>query len=245
MASNSCIYIMGGSQRSLNGRFEVAAQLYRNGVARKILIPHRPGITEYNKSLGRNLTNDEWSIRKLVWLGVKSEDIEPVYIEKGLLGTWAEAKAIGQLASERGFGRVVVVSSSYHTKRVTLSFSQALGRLGVELYVYMSADEADLGGLMIEYLKLGIYKSLVGIVSLSEKLKPGQERHGRVMATGTRFRSETLADFEKDLRSKVATLSLTLPGALLGADRARLTQLVGFSTCFRRDARPGIGFAVP
>ncbi len=65
------------------------------------------------------------------------------------------------------------------------------------------------------------------------------------MATGTRLRSEALADFEEDLGSKVANLSLPQTGALFGADRARLKQLLGFSTRFRRDARPGTGFAIP
>ena len=234
--ANSCIYVMGGSQGSLRARFAVAAQLYRDAVARKILIPHRPGITEYDRSLGRNLTNDEWSVRQLVSLGVRSDDIERLHIEQGVFGTWAEAQAVGQLASERGLDGLVVVSSPYHTRRVALSFSHALGRPGVELYVYRSTDEGHLGGLMLEYLKLGIYRSLVGVVRLSEKLRDSYEH---------RLRSETLADFEEDLRPKVANLSLPRPGALLGADRARLRQLSGFSTRFPRDARPGTGFAVP
>ena len=223
--------------RPRSALFAVAAQLYRDAVARKILIPYRPGITEYDRSLGRNLTNDEWSVRQLVSLGVRSDDIERLHIEQGVFGTWAEAQAVGQLASERGLDRLVVVSSPYHTRRVALSFSHALGRPGVELYVYRSTDEGYLGGLMFEYLKLGIYRSLVGVVRLSKKLRDKGYEH--------RLRSETLAHFEKDLRSKVANLSLPGPGTLLGADRARFKQLIGFLTRFRPDARPGTGIAVP
>ena len=191
------------------------------------------------------MTNDEWSVRQLVSLGVRSDDIERLPIEQGVFGTWGEAQAVGQLASERGLDRLVVVSSPYHTRRVALSFSHALGRADVELYVYRSTDEGHLGGLMFEYLKLGIYRSLVGVVRLSEKLRDKDYFHRPSPSYEHRLRSETLADFEEDLRSKVANLSLPGPGALLGADRARFKQLIGFLTRFRPDARPGTGFAVP
>lgn len=53
------IYILGGSQRSLEYKFETAADLYNSGVRKKVLILHHPGITEYSPSLRRNLTNDD------------------------------------------------------------------------------------------------------------------------------------------------------------------------------------------
>jgi len=45
--------------------------------------PDRPGTTEFSNDLGRNLTNDEWSIRELRRLTVKREDIERFFSKSG------------------------------------------------------------------------------------------------------------------------------------------------------------------
>ncbi|HDL01052.1 MAG TPA: hypothetical protein ENH23_02340, partial [candidate division Zixibacteria bacterium] len=95
--SNNVIYVLGGSQDSLNNKFKTAADLYRRGVCKKILFLSRPGITQYDALPGRNLTNDEWVMKRLVALGVKKEDVEPVSLKKGFFGTFTEAKGVSDI----------------------------------------------------------------------------------------------------------------------------------------------------
>lgn len=156
-----CVYVLGGSEGNLRERFTIAARLYHDKVAGKVLILSRPGITEYDPVRRRNLTNDEWSMDQLIRLGVKSRDIEPIYTGEGLFGTLAEAKEVARLTLARGYGRLILVTSAYHTKRVWLTFAKNLGDQGIEVYLYMSRDRADLATLAEEYVKLVVYRSFL------------------------------------------------------------------------------------
>src|SRR5205807_127776 len=120
--SNTVIYVLSGAQQSLEDRFKTAADLYHQGMASKILILSRTGITAYSPMIDRNLTNDEWTVEKLVSLGVPKEDIELVKIENGFFGTFTEAEGISNLVLNRGYKSLILVSSRYHTRRVWESF---------------------------------------------------------------------------------------------------------------------------
>ena len=162
--SKTMIYILGGTQDSLKNHFQIAAGLYNKGIADKVYILARPGITEYNPALSRNLTNDEWSIRELGELGVKSKDIESVSVPQHFFGTYSEALGISRLARQRGYRRLILVSSIYHTRRVHLAFSHFLDG-AVEIYVAGSRDPAGLGALLVEYAKyLGYREILIPVI---------------------------------------------------------------------------------
>jgi len=152
------IYVLGGGQKSLKHRFKAAANLYHKGSAEKILILSRQGITEYDLLLKRNLTNNEWAINKLIELGVKKEDIEAVQIEEGFFGTLSEAKSIPQIVKGRGYSNLILVSSSYHTMRVWVSFSKFAEDKELDLFIYRAEDHANLIGLLFEYFKLIFYE---------------------------------------------------------------------------------------
>jgi uncharacterized SAM-binding protein YcdF (DUF218 family) len=159
--SNGIIYVLGGSQQSLESRFKKASALYRKGAAGKVLIMSRRGTTEYSPRLGRNWTNDEWAIDRLVGLGVKNTDIEIVSIAENFGGTYHEAKAISDLTLKRGYRYLLLVSSRYHTRRVWDSFSKMLQGRNVSLYVYPSDDPSGFKELVIEYIKLLTYDNLL------------------------------------------------------------------------------------
>ncbi len=159
--SNNVIYVLGGSQDSLKNKFETAADLYRRGLSKKILFLGRPGITQYDSLLNRNLTNNEWAINKLAALGIKKEDVEPVSLKKGFFGTFTEAKGISDIVLKRGYNRLILVTSSYHTMRVWVSFSKFSRDRDIDLYVYMSNEPVDLRDLLLEYFKLLIYNNLL------------------------------------------------------------------------------------
>lgn len=159
--SNGVIYILGGAQESLTYRFKTAADLYNRGIGKKILILSEPGITEYDPVIERNLTNDEWTIRKLVEFGVKKEVIEPVLLEKGFWGTFTEAKGISSIVIKRDCKHLTLVSSSYHTMRVWVTFSRFLQNRDIKLNICASNDHVNLRKLLLEYLKLVIYENVV------------------------------------------------------------------------------------
>ena len=101
------IYLLGGSQNSLQFKFNRTAMLYHQGICKKILILSRPGKTEFSSLLGRNLTNDEWAIQKLEDLGISKRDVEAVDIKRGFFGTFVEAKCISELVHKRGYKNLI------------------------------------------------------------------------------------------------------------------------------------------
>lgn len=159
--SNGVIYVLGGSQETLKSRFRKSAALYREGAAGKVLIMSRPGNTEYDPSIGRNLTNDEWAIGQLISLGVEKADIKIVSIPEYFWGTYNEARAISDLSVEREYRYLILVTSLYHTRRTWDSFSKMLQGRNVSIYVYASDDPAEFRELVIEYVKLLTYDNLL------------------------------------------------------------------------------------
>ncbi len=93
-AKADVLYVLGGSQTSLEHRYKTAADLFHKGICKNIWILSRPGKTEYSPSLGRNLTNDEWSILKLNEFGVPKEFILPIKVKDRFFGTFSEANDV-------------------------------------------------------------------------------------------------------------------------------------------------------
>jgi len=155
------IYVLGGSQSSLKFKFKTAASLYHDGISNKIMILSRPGKTEYSSLLGRNLTNDEWAIRRLNELDIPRNSVEPISIEKGFFGTLREAKGISRLIKKRGYKSIVLISSPYHTHRVRISFGKFLKEHNVAFCVQGSGEKASIRQLIVEYIKLKIYQYML------------------------------------------------------------------------------------
>ena len=154
------LYVLGGNQGELVNRYKVAADLYKKGFTKSIYILDRPGITEYSPLLDRNLTNNEWSIRELESLGIRKEDITLVSVPSRLFGTWSEAEAVSGIVKAKGWRRVILISTSHHTRRVYLSFSHFLGR-DSEIFVYGSEDRSGVGVLLAEYAKYLLYRCIL------------------------------------------------------------------------------------
>ena len=153
------IYVLGGSQNSLELKFKRASELYHQGICKRIFILHRPGITEYSRLLERNLTNDEWAILRLEELGIPKEYVEPIWIKDEFFGTFAEAKSVSRLTKKRGYKNMVLISTPYHTRRVKISFENFLRNHEVRtLYVQGSDERVFLRYLLVEFIKLKIYE---------------------------------------------------------------------------------------
>lgn len=154
-------YVLGGTQDSLIYKWRTVGRLYAEGTVRKILVLHRPGITEYNPVLGRNLTNDEWATGKLKEEGVPVENVEFIPVPPASFDTLAEARVISALARKRGVKHLVLISSRHHTKRVWLSISHFNADNAFESYIYGSEERAGIFELLRENLKLLLYRYFV------------------------------------------------------------------------------------
>jgi uncharacterized SAM-binding protein YcdF (DUF218 family) len=156
--SGNAIYILGGSRMSLEGRFRTAAELYRQGAGSKILLLNEVWMMEYFPPIGRNLTYEEWVVKKLSDFGVRVEDVELVSLPVGFFGTLSEAKAIPPIVSGRGYSTLVLVTSHYHTRRTWASFVRFTEDLGLDLYIYPADEKVGLRQVVPELLKLVFYE---------------------------------------------------------------------------------------
>ena len=157
-AKVDAIYVLGGNQRSLEFKYKTAADLFHKGICKRIWILSRPGKTEYSRSLGRNLTNDEWSVLKLKEFGVPEENVEPIKIDEGFFGTFSEAKGISSLIKGRGYKDILLISSHEHTYRVKISFENFLKNQNISVYVQGSGEKILLRTAIFEFIKLKIYQ---------------------------------------------------------------------------------------
>ncbi len=113
---------LGGGQQSLKYNYKKVAEIFRSGLRKEIWILRREGKTEYNPSLRRNLSNDEWSLKTLKNSGVPSENFVPIKVREGLLGTYSEAKGISSFVRNNKYKSTMLVSTPSHTGRVKSSF---------------------------------------------------------------------------------------------------------------------------
>lgn len=154
------IYVLGGSQESLKWRLPLAASIYHRVPGSRIVFLSVQEITEYSPVLGRNYTHDEWVTHVMMEEKVPATDIEGATIPSGYFGTLGEARWIADLAKRRHAGRLILVTSRYHTRRVLITFSRYLNGRG-EFYIYGSDEKVRFYYLMEEYIKVLFYRYLL------------------------------------------------------------------------------------
>gem|GEM_PF-5216529 len=153
------IYVMGGSEPDLRERFRKASELLRGGTGEKILVFIQPGITAYDQALGRNLTNEEWTVRQLENLGIGKQDFDFAEFEEGFFGTFSECKNLLEFAGPHGYDHIHIVTSTYHTQRTWLTFSILSDCYQpISLSVHDAGDIEDIRYLLEEYGKLLFYR---------------------------------------------------------------------------------------
>jgi hypothetical protein len=161
ISSDAVLYVLGGSQKSLEEKFKAVAGLCSKGSCNRILLFCEPGLMQYDSSLGRNPTTDEWAIKQLTEMGVKREILEPLSFKKGTFGTLTEAKGLADVAAQRNYKHIILVTSQYHTKRTWITFSRMFENHNIALSIYAANDTDKLRSLLYEYLKLLLYKDIV------------------------------------------------------------------------------------
>lgn len=130
LASADAILVLGGSSVYVE-RAHKAAELYKKGIAPKILLTDDGGRGGWSPSEQKNPRFADLARRALIEQGVAAEDIE--ILEPAVGGTIDEAELLRQNSSQKKLGSVVLVTSAYHTRRALWTFEKVLAGSGVAI----------------------------------------------------------------------------------------------------------------
>jgi uncharacterized SAM-binding protein YcdF (DUF218 family) len=157
------IFILNGDAHTRPFR---AAELFQQGLAPQIVIPREENSPAAELGLYPNGT--DVSVNVLKKLGVPEQNIVIIPIEGGVTSTRDEAVALRRYAAAHGLQRVIVVTSSFHTRRARWIIARTLS--GSSVTFAMAAvpewkfddtnwwrEERGLISLTNEYIKLVYY----------------------------------------------------------------------------------------
>jgi len=82
-------------------------------------------------------------------------------MKEGFFGTLSEAKGIAKLIKERRYDTVILITSPHHTHRVKISFEHFIQNNSTKLYVQGSEEESSFMEIIMEFIKLNVYKYLL------------------------------------------------------------------------------------
>ena len=112
-------------------RAPLAARLYREGYAPRVLVTGS-GTSDYFLLLsGESLTDAEVAGRVLARLGV--DPAAMVLVKKGGTSTYEEALILRDYVDTHAIGSVIVVTSNFHSRRARWIFGKVLGTRPVDL----------------------------------------------------------------------------------------------------------------
>lgn len=106
-------------------RTRKAAEVYKAGVAEKVLLTDDGGLAGWSQVEERNPPFVYLAKQELIANGVRAEDIE--ILEDEVTGTIWEAWSLEKKIEEEKWQSVVIVTSAYHTKRSLWTFKKVLG----------------------------------------------------------------------------------------------------------------------
>lgn len=130
LESADAILILGGSSVYIE-RAQRAAEIYKQGIAPKIILTDDGERAGWSRSEKRNTPYVELAKKELIAQGVEPENIE--IIKPRGSGTIYEAEEFREIAAERNFKRVLLVTSAYHTRRALWTFEKILADGNTEI----------------------------------------------------------------------------------------------------------------
>ena len=118
------ILVLGGSA-TFEERTDRAAELFKQGVAPKILLTNDGEKGGWNKQLQRNPYFFERAKWQLIANGVPENAIE--ILPEEVTGTIYEAKLLKKFAAENNLNSLLIVTSAYHSRRAQWTFERTFG----------------------------------------------------------------------------------------------------------------------
>ncbi len=146
-------------------KLPVATELLKKGVASKILLTNDGVLAGWSAKKQQNLFQVDWAEEELIVLGVDREQIVklPYYGS----ATIFDALAVKVYLTQNHLGKIIVVTSDYHTRRCYWAFRHVLKNFPHEMSVLpVQSLNVGLQGIAWEYVKLGYYILKYGLLGL-------------------------------------------------------------------------------
>ena len=162
--ADAIVILMG----SIADRVLQAADLYRQGLARKVIIVEA-SMGAYITLEGQGahiISNTEQSLNASVVLGIPADSI--IIVPGGATSTQMEAMIIREyLIKQSSIDTLLLVSSAFHTRRASMIFKSAFRKAGMSVYIVCSPsaytnfnaekwwrNKEGIQTVLLEYLKL-------------------------------------------------------------------------------------------
>ncbi len=129
------ILVLSGSSVYIE-RTQKAAQVYKEGIADKVLLTDDGGHAGWSQKEQKNPKFVELAKRELIAQGVAEEDIET--LEPQVTGTIYEAQALQKIIEENHWKSVLVVTSAYHTKRSLWTIEEVINDKNIKIGIVSS-----------------------------------------------------------------------------------------------------------
>lgn len=117
------ILVLSGSS-VFKERTHKAAQIYKTGVAKKVLLSDDGGFSGWSVEEQRNPPFVDLAKQELISQGVAEEDIE--ILEEQVTGTIWEARNLAAKLGRENWKSVLIITSAYHTKRALWTFEDVV-----------------------------------------------------------------------------------------------------------------------
>jgi uncharacterized SAM-binding protein YcdF (DUF218 family) len=128
LAPADAIVVLAGDPEE---RMRFGAELYQKGLA-PVVVCTGELVSGSLQAVGLKVTDAQLGRIALVRHGMDSANV--ILLEKGT-STWEESDAVRVMAKEKGWKRVIVVSSAFHTRRVGWVFKKKFAREGIEVLI--------------------------------------------------------------------------------------------------------------
>ncbi len=119
-----------------------AAEIYKQGTAPRVLLTDDGEASGWSRAEQRNPLFVELARKNLIEQGVPAENIE--ILEPRTSGTIYEAQLLRQIAREKNYKSILLVTSAYHTRRALRTFEKIFGEDGIETEI--GIEPAATGG---------------------------------------------------------------------------------------------------
>ncbi len=130
------LFVLAGSSAYIE-RTNKAAELFKQGIAPKIVLTDDDEKTGWSRAERRNIPYVEMAQRNLAARGVPAEAVE--VIKPIGSGTIYEAQIFQEKAARDNLKTVLLVTSAYHTRRTLWTFERVFAGANVELGIVSPA----------------------------------------------------------------------------------------------------------
>jgi uncharacterized SAM-binding protein YcdF (DUF218 family) len=150
LESAEALVVLSGSGAYVE-RTGLAAQLFKEGRAPKVILTNDLMIGPWSQEQQRNPTFTERAVEELRRAGVPPERIE--VLPQPVASTYEEAVLLRQWAVARGLRSILVVTSSYHSRRALWTLRRVFEGSGVAVGLVPVAPGRQVPGPAVWWLK--------------------------------------------------------------------------------------------